>query len=318
MYWVVHRPYPERPLLGHAWQRSKHKDCKFTGTKDIQICRWLSNFSRLPRQCFHDWSFQGSGIFRESFHPLVLSHEVPENSCLRFLELKLHFLPDHVCWIFEPRANKPLLPYESAHSKLVKRNIIQATFNNALLKSCAHSLESSFFNQAQRLLSSGYPALLLSSVAQKMLKTRQGKSLTSREGQSRNKKVAVIPYIHQLSHNLKRIGKRAGVDVIFSAPHRLSRLCRKVNGSGEKVPDCTIKHRDPFVACSSGVVYSIPLPCGRKYVAKQADVSISGYWSIKLMLRIKGPVIWPYTAVIAVLADASPPLSRKQIFWQKT
>lgn len=42
-------------------------------------------------------------------------------------------------------------------------------------------------------------------------------------------KLAVIPYVHGLSHNLKKVVQRYDVKVMFSAPHKVS------------------KHRRPFV-----------------------------------------------------------------------
>ncbi|KAM7300930.1 hypothetical protein ISCGN_016507 [Ixodes scapularis] len=61
---------------------------------------------------------------------------------------------------------------------------------------------------------------------------------------------------------------RCDVDVLFSAPDKLSRLCRAVNPSSRAATACSTRHRDRFVRCSEGVVYSLPLTCGRRYVGQ--------------------------------------------------
>lgn len=71
-----------------------------------------------------------------------------------------------------------------------------------------------------------------------------------------------------MSHNLKKIAKRANVNVVFSAPCKLSKLCRMTNPFFRKAPACVTKHDNKYVDCQAGVVYEIPLDCGRKYVGQ--------------------------------------------------
>lgn len=200
--------------------------------------------------------------FSSVLNPLIVTHELPSNGCMRFLELGLYFTSNHVCWAFEPRANKPILPFDSAHSKLVKRSIIHSCFTSAIKKSCEHKLKNSFLNQKCRLVQAGYPITLLSSVAETMLRTDKTRA------RDKDKTCAVIPYVHGISHNLRKIGSRNGIHVLFSAPDRLSGLCKRVNQMGRTKVGCTTNHRDKFVSCTEGVVYSIPLSCGRTYVGQ--------------------------------------------------
>lgn len=79
--------------------------------------------------------------------------------------------------------------------------------------------------------------------------------------------VSVIPYCHMISHNLKKVGNRAGVQVVFSVPQKLSRICKAVNAA-EPAPRCTTKHRSQFVECVDEVVYSVPLTCGKRYIGQ--------------------------------------------------
>lgn len=138
---------------------------------------------------------------------------------------------------------------------------------NALLKTCQHLVQNSFDSQVSRLCAAGYPMQLLTAVAGSLLKkcNTGNRKVTS---QTPRKKVVVVPYMHNLSHNLKKIGKRVGVDVVFSAPLKLSGLCARVNNSTQKRYNCSKKHRDQFVPCAEGVVYSITLSCGKEYVGQ--------------------------------------------------
>ncbi|KAH9379261.1 hypothetical protein HPB48_002850 [Haemaphysalis longicornis] len=55
--------------------------------------------------------------FVSSSKSLKFTWELPSNNCLRFLDLILTFQNTHVCWQYKPRANKQLIPFDSAHSK---------------------------------------------------------------------------------------------------------------------------------------------------------------------------------------------------------
>ncbi|KAH7979353.1 hypothetical protein HPB49_009129 [Dermacentor silvarum] len=62
-----------------------------------------------------------------------------------------------------------ILPFSSAHSKLIKRGVASAALGNALQRSCYHQVHTSFCSQVERLLSAGYPSPLLTGVAEKLL-----------------------------------------------------------------------------------------------------------------------------------------------------
>uniref|UniRef100_A0A224Z9X5 Tick transposon n=1 Tax=Rhipicephalus zambeziensis TaxID=60191 RepID=A0A224Z9X5_9ACAR len=59
--------------------------------------------------------FEVLNEFRKYFQPLVLTYELPVGRIIRFLDIKLKFVTDHICWAYEPRASKPLLPFDSCH-----------------------------------------------------------------------------------------------------------------------------------------------------------------------------------------------------------
>ncbi|CAN7984562.1 unnamed protein product, partial [Ixodes hexagonus] len=239
------------------------------GSKVARIFRFVDDYLVLFDCDEEGFGAEVSSVlttFSESLEPLILTHELPVNSSIRFLDLRLDFLDTHACWVYEPRSNKPLLPFSSAHSKLVKRGIVNMCFQNALDKSCPHQVNKGFNQQESRLRSAGYPSYLLTAVAETLLKKRPSNSTS--EGRQVNKKVTVVPYLHGISHNLKKVGSRVGVEVVFSAPNKLAGLCRKVNSEVENKTVSNKKHQNLFVACAQGVVYSIPLSCGRRYVGQ--------------------------------------------------
>lgn len=206
---------------------------------------------------------------RQCLAPLELTHELPDQGSIQFLDICLSFKDNHVCWCYEPRANKPLLPYNSAHSKLVKRGIVKLCFRNALNKSCPHLMKQSFDNQGVRLSQAGYPKQLLVSVAEALLKElKKGGNSEIEATPIEKRQTAVIPYVHKLSHNLKKIAERSKVRVVFSAPNKLRKLCRMTDPRLPTKPMCNKKHKNRFVACAEGVVYSLPLECGKRYIGQ--------------------------------------------------
>ncbi|XP_072145380.1 uncharacterized protein [Dermacentor andersoni] len=207
-------------------------------------------------------------IFGDCSGKLRFTHEVPMNGCLQFLELCLHFGTGHICWSYQPRTKKEILAYNSAHSKLVKRGIAKNCLRGALEKSCHHKIEVSLQKQVLRLQNAGFPKEIVTAVAECLLKEIRagGRPGVAGEKSCKKLKCTAIPYVHQLSHRLRKVGEKCGVDVMFTAPEKLVRMCKAVNE--KKKPVCAIKHACMFVPCIVGVVYRIPLSCGRCYVGQ--------------------------------------------------
>ncbi|XP_040062456.1 uncharacterized protein LOC120837287, partial [Ixodes scapularis] len=96
---------------------------------------------------------------------------------------------------------------------------------------------------------------------------------------------AVIPYIHNPSHNLKKVAAHFEVPVVFSAPHKLSHLCSKINNKKGEGKVCQKKHANQYVECATSVVYNIPLSCGKSYVGQTGrcinERAREHAWSVK-------------------------------------
>lgn len=132
-------------------------------------------------------------------------------------------------------------------------------------------MEASLLAQSKRLEREGYPRQLLISVAEAMHRKRKRKGSDGNEERNtaeKREKLAVIPYMHTVSHRLKKIGQRLNVKVVFSAPDKLAQLANRTCPVKRRGKQCVVKHRTQFVDCAQGVVYRIPLSCGACYVGQ--------------------------------------------------
>lgn len=207
-------------------------------------------------------------MFQECGKGLKFTREVPVEGCLQYLDLSISFKDSSPCWTYCPRSKKSILNYNSAHSKLVKRGIAMNCLRAALQKSCEHKMNISVQQQVLRLRSAGFPDSTLTSVAESLIKeVRHGSKTAGCTLDASQGRPVSVPYMHNLSHRLKKVAGKCGVRVVFSAPRKMSRMCRRVN-STEGVQTCGTRHATQFVNCSVGVVYLIPLSCGKCYIGQ--------------------------------------------------
>ena len=213
-------------------------------------------------------------IFKDSGHGLKFTYELPEKGELQFLDIRLRFHEEHLCWRYKPRSVKGILPFTSGHSKIVKSGIIYAALRAALLKTCTHALKESFLSQVERLKLAGYPDTEILRSCQKLIKWVKGVSDTHRrtERVRNEKKPVVVPYLHKFSHCLKNAASRYGVRVVMSAPNKLSSICSRVHKSSSGLRKtcsfCPEKRKNRYVQCKSCVVYKLPLSCGGVYIGQ--------------------------------------------------
>lgn len=107
-------------------------------------------------------------------------------------------------------------------------------------QSSYHQVNASFQVQLQRLLKAGFPLTLLSNVAEQMMATLISPQKQTKE-KDPHRSTVVTPYVHKVSHNLKKVAQKAGVKIVFSARHKVSSLCKKIGG--EQVQNrCKNKH----------------------------------------------------------------------------
>lgn len=83
-----------------------------------------------------------------------------------------------------------------------------------------------------RLEAAGYLPPLLSSIAESLLrdlrKQKQTKPLLNEENEHAKRRTTVNPYVHQVSHTVKKIAERGATKILMSVPNKLSKLCAMV------------------------------------------------------------------------------------------
>lgn len=184
---------------------------------------------------------------------------------MQFLDITIRFSQDHVCWWYQPRAQKELLAFESAHSITVKRAIALLTLESALQKWCVHKMQDSFNNQIRRLHSTGFSGTIVVAVAKTLLKKVEG--VKKAKDNYSPEKTDVIPCLHRVSHNMKKVTERHEISIAFSAPCQPVCLCSRIPGKCKK-EGCGKKHSNRYVECAVNVVYEIPLSFGRYCVGR--------------------------------------------------
>lgn len=133
-------------------------------------------------------------LFIQQRKGLTFTYEVIQDNHLQFLDINLSIIVTHLYRMYSPRANKHLLPYESRHSKTVKRTIQTMCFWSALLKLCERNVDDSFQEEISRLVAAGFPSVVLSSVSESLLQKPKG---CSRQPEA--KKTATAHVLHAQS-----------------------------------------------------------------------------------------------------------------------
>ncbi|XP_064475670.1 uncharacterized protein LOC135389564 [Ornithodoros turicata] len=238
------------------------------GTCDFQIFRYVDDFLVFFRGVTSSNPISKEDVlntFRTCAKGLNFTYEIPVDGTIHLLDLRLHDAGLHMCWAYDPRLRKEVLPYKSAHSKIVKRGIVMNALDSALARSCEHCVTDSFHAQVAKIRKGGYPEVMIIKVAETLLKKIKGSAKPARPRPPG--RPVCIPYVHAIAHNIKNVASRHGVPVVMSAHVKFSSLCAKVNRPKKK-QGCAIQHRNPHVECQQRVVYRIPLQCGRVYIGQ--------------------------------------------------
>lgn len=215
---------------------------------DILICSFEEGLAGTVKKCII-----------EKCHDLTFTEGSTLQGKIQYLDLLLH-TQKGLCWRFGKESAKPLLAADSCHSKLVKRGVIASVVDNACKKSCVHHVGEAIGLQKLRLVEAGHHQDVISSVMLKVL--RKFSSAPVEKPVVKN--VVCVPYYHGISHNLKSVAKRFGVNLVFKAQHKLESLTPFSGGR----QGCLKKHQNPDLTCQVGVVYDIPLRCGLSYVGQ--------------------------------------------------
>lgn len=98
------------------------------------------------------------------------------------------------------------------------------------------------FPAARALQQAGFQHLLLHAVSETLLKQLSKEPSVNVVGTPQKRCLfAVVPYVHKVSHNLRKVAGKYGVDLVFAASCKLAQLCKRITGSQERIC-CTSKH----------------------------------------------------------------------------
>lgn len=78
--------------------------------------------------------------------------------------LDLGLLPSGLCWAFQQLSKKPVRPFCSSHSTMVKHGIIRSLFISFRAKSCDHQVAFGISTRQKHLLKARYPSNLPTSI----------------------------------------------------------------------------------------------------------------------------------------------------------
>lgn len=87
---------------------------RLQSTNVIKVYRFVDDFLVLLQRgasCFENDVVSTLAVFKDCLSPLQITHEIPESNALKFLDIRLTFSCNQVCWGYAPRNQKPLLPF---------------------------------------------------------------------------------------------------------------------------------------------------------------------------------------------------------------
>lgn len=144
---------------------------------------------------------------------------MPELSAVTFLDIEIHESKNHTFCIYKTKSDKGILGYDYGHSKLIKRSITCSCMTQSIKKLCGQKVGHSLTKQVAWLKGSAYTGIfLLVSIADKVLRAVTGKKQEQKGEVEKKVRSAVLPYIHTVSHILKKIASRHDVPLLFTSP----------------------------------------------------------------------------------------------------
>lgn len=99
---------------------------------DVKLFRFVDDYLVSVKNCLGGIVLpEVIKTFRRNGFRLEYTVELPKESKIQLLDLVIKLTPFHTCWMYKPRSTKPLLSYESAHSKLVKNGVATSCIKTA-------------------------------------------------------------------------------------------------------------------------------------------------------------------------------------------
>jgi hypothetical protein len=227
------------------------------------ILRFVDDFDAL----FTDLEVQKKAdeVFKEVGNQMKLkfTQEVEvRGEGLQFLDLK-QSTKDGLCVEYGQRSGKPILSFESNHSKSVFEGIVIGALKNAVTKSCPCKVGSALEKQEERLVRAGYPRRMIEIAKRKVITKKPKKEWEVR-------RVGVAPNIHKLTNNLRRAGRDYNLQITSSYRNKLSTLPARTDRMRENREEECSKHKESPFPCTKDTIYEVKLKCGASYVGESS------------------------------------------------
>jgi predicted GIY-YIG superfamily endonuclease len=229
---------------------------------EVTIIRFVDDILVLGRKKA-DLTWVRNEFIKKSL-TLNFTEEKPKEGFMRFSDLKIGGI-GKFCWEYDPRKGKPILHNDSSHSRIVKHGVIKGVLINAAKKSCEHQMKSAVKSQMKRITAAGYSEKVREQ--QTRIVVKKLISGTVREKDWERMTTVVIPFFHGISNRLKKFAAKYNIRLVFSFPHKLSKVASSSGRVREKCSAAASLHQD-FVKCETGCVYIIPLTCGKMYAGQ--------------------------------------------------
>jgi len=205
-------------------------------------------------------------IFTTHGKGLNFTHEFEPHSGLQYLDLRISTDTNGICWWYEQRSDKPLLPFASYHASRIRNSIAITTIKTSIERSCECKLHTSLKCQETRLLNAGFPEGLISSTKRKLIDSFTPTQLPS--GRLISDTVS-IPYAHGISNRLSKAASKFNIRIVTTYKHKL----RHTLLTHKKLDHvtCSNDHKGlDFFPCAKGVVYQLGLTCGSLYIGESS------------------------------------------------
>jgi hypothetical protein len=210
-----------------------------------------------------DQAFQEIG---DSLMLKLTEEKVNEDEEIQFLDTRIN-VKQGLCFRYQQRTEKPLLKFESHHEKYILKGVAMNVLRNACEKSCSCMTQEAIILQEKRLRNGKYPEEFIQSAKRRIVNPSQRK-----KSEWEPTKVATIPRIHKVTHQLMKDAAEFGVKVIpnyrnkfETLPGRIDRL--RDSKSNNKEDEC-VKHEAQVFPCIKNSIYNVVLTCEAEYVGE--------------------------------------------------
>lgn len=202
-----------------------------------------------------------------SFHERIqFTHEIEKDSCLSFLDVNIirngqKFITN---WFHKSTWSGRYINYWSHHPIQHKIGLIKGLIDHAILLANPEYRSENLNLIRNVLRRNGYPLDLISKVIRERISdiynpysvTKHKEERIQKTGPINRKNIVILPYVENISDDIKRIFRKVGLHTIFKVPFYLKKCFPLIK---DKLP----------LFKSFNIVYSIPcIGCSQVYIGQ--------------------------------------------------